>query len=157
MNRISRQLLTGTKCSLRVLETPLIFHLRMMAACATTSQRDRIATLVMVEGPPATTKSFELKRSPPFAKAHTRAALHINIQFCLYMLPGHLSFSHFPSAARRAPTLQRDRCLGHASVGQLASPLKRDIESPISFAFEARLELLVVAATLDEIGARPCR
>ena len=108
-------------------------------------------------GPPAITKSSELKRSPPLLKRTPELVLPLiyNCACICYLI--HLSFSHFSSATRRARTLQRDRCLGHASVDQLASPLKRDIESPISFAFKARLELLVVAATLDKIGARPCR
>ena len=157
MRRIPQQLLNGMKCSLRVLETPLIFYLRAMAACATTSQRDRILTLVMVKGPPAITKSFELKRSPPLLKRTPELVLPLIYKSACICYLNHLSFSHFPSATCRARTLQRDWCLGHASVDQLASPLKRDIESPISFAFKARLELLVVAATLDKIGARPCR
>ena len=114
-------------------------------------------TLVIVEGPPSTTKSFELKSLRLLLKRTPEVLLPLIYNSACICYLNHLSFSHFPTAARRAPTLQRDRCLGHASVDQLASPLKRDIESPISFAFEARLELLVVAATLDKIGARPCR
>lgn len=104
------------------------------AACATALQRHCISPLSPSRDG-RNHQKFRAQSVLTFTKSKLRPrSCSIYIQFSSIYGFAHLSVLCRTKLSTVLPSFNADRGLGNASVDQLASPLKRGIESPISLA-----------------------